>query len=75
MAEQELDLLQFAARLMTEPGAGSPEIVWCEFSHSQSFRIFLDHVPDYLLCNLRSPNNTGVADASENLALRDLRHA
>ena len=41
MAEQELDLLQFATRLMTEPGTRSSEVVWREFRYSQSFRVFL----------------------------------
>ena len=75
MAEQELDLVQFAARLMTEPGTRSPEVVWCEFRYAQPVRVLLHNVPDHFLGNLRSPNSTCAADASENLALRDLRQA
>ncbi len=73
MAEQELDLLQFTARLMTEPGTRSPEVVWCEFRYAQPSRVFLHNVPDYFLRNLRSPNNTFAANASEDLAVRGLR--
>src|SRR6267378_467921 len=73
MAEQELNLLEFTARLMTEPGTRSPEVVWREFSYPQSFRVFLHNVPDHFLCNLRSPNNTFAANASEYLTVHDFR--
>ena len=54
MAEQNLDLLQFTARLMTEPSTGPPEVVWREFGYSQAFRAFLHNVPDHFLRNLRT---------------------
>src|SRR6266478_5075267 len=58
---------------MTEPGTRSSEVVWCEFRHAQLFCVFLHNVPDHLLCNLRSPNNTFAANASENLTVHDFR--
>jgi IS30 family transposase len=58
---------------MTKPGTRSPEVMWREFRHAQPFRIFLHNVPDHFLCNLRSPNNTYAANASENLTVYDVR--
>jgi len=58
---------------MTKPGTRSPEVVWREFRHAQSFRVFLHNVPDHFLCNLRSPNSTYAANASENLTVDDIR--
>src|SRR5580765_7870759 len=58
---------------MTEPGTRSPEVVWCEFGYAQPFRVFLHNVPDHFLRNLRPPNNTFAANASENLTVHDLR--
>ena len=75
MAEQELDLLQFTARLMTEPGTRPPEVVRSEFENSQSFRVFLHNVPDHFLRNLRAPDNTLAANASEYPAVRNLCHS
>lgn len=66
-----MDLLQFAARLMTEPGTRSPEVVWREFRYTQPFRVFLHDVPDDFLRDRRSPNNTFAAKASEDLTVRD----
>jgi hypothetical protein len=73
MAQQELDLLQFTAGLMAEPGTRSPEVVWCEFRYAQPFRVFLHNVPDHFLCNLHSANNTFTTNTSENLAVYDIR--
>jgi hypothetical protein len=75
MAEQELDLLQFTARLMTEPSTRPPEVVWREFRNSKSFRVFLHNVPDHFLRNLRTPDNTLAANASEYPAVRYLCHS
>jgi hypothetical protein len=58
MAEQELDLFQFSSRIVAESGTRSPEIVRSEFENSQSFRVFLDNVSDYFLCNLSVPQTT-----------------
>src|SRR6266481_1582348 len=58
MTKQELDLLQFTSRIMTEPGTRSSKIMWCELRDSKSFRIFLHNVPDHFLCHFRSPNRT-----------------
>jgi hypothetical protein len=56
---------------MTEPGTRSSEVVWSQFSYSQSFRVFLDDVPGHFLRDLRSPNNPFAANASEDLTVRD----
>src|SRR5690348_7283683 len=73
MAEQELDLFQLSSRIVAESGTRSPEIVWREFRYAQPFCVFLHNVPDHFLCDLRSPNNTLAANASENLTVHDFR--
>src|SRR5215469_12709886 len=54
---------------MTEPGTRSPQVVWREFGNSQPFRVFLHNVPDHLLRDSRSPDDTFSTNASENLAV------
>ena len=49
MPQEKLDLLQFTARLMTEPGTRSPEVVWREFRYSQLFRVVMTDLPVSLL--------------------------
>jgi len=56
---------------MTEPGTRSPQVVWREFGNSQPFRVFLHNVPDHLLRDCRSPDDTFSTNASENLAVRN----
>src|SRR5258708_26508982 len=58
---------------MTEPGTRSPQVVWREFGNSQPFRVFLHNVRDHLLRDCRSPDDTFSTNASEDLAVRDLR--
>src|SRR6266481_2240444 len=60
---------------MTEPGTRSPQVVWREFGYSQPLRVFLHNVPDHFLRNLRSPDSTPAANASEYLAVRYLCHS
>src|SRR5258706_9359676 len=56
---------------MTEPGTRSPQVVWREFGNSQPFCVFLHNVPDHLLRDCLSPNDTFSTNASENLAVRN----
>jgi len=56
---------------MTEPGTRSPQVVRREFGDSQPFRVFLHNVPDHLLRDCRSPDDTFSTNASENLAVRN----
>ena len=47
--------IQFAACLMAEPGASSPEIVRSQLLDDGFFRILPDNVPDDLLTQPASP--------------------
>src|SRR5690348_5267526 len=49
MAEQKLNLIEFAARTPAEPGAGSPQIVWRERVNASLGRGGLHDVPNGLL--------------------------
>src|ERR1700687_1748639 len=60
---------------MTEPGTRSPQVVWREFGNSQPSRVFLHNVPDHFLRDCRSPDDTFSTNASENLAVRYVRHS
>jgi hypothetical protein len=71
MAQQELNLLQLASRIVTEPSTRPPEIMWCQLGNSQALCVFLDDVPDYLFGDLRSPNSSLATHASEDLAVRN----
>jgi hypothetical protein len=48
MPEEELDLFQFAARIMAEPRAGPSKIVWRKPWDLHARRSLLDNVPDRL---------------------------
>src|SRR6266403_5495064 len=56
---------------MTEPGTRSPQVVWREFGNSQPFCVFLHNVPDHLLRDCRSPDDTFSTKASENHVVRN----
>jgi len=51
--QQELDLFQFAARGVTQPCAGPPEVVGCQRRDSSSGRTSFHNVPDHI------PRDTG----------------
>jgi hypothetical protein len=55
MTQQELNLFEFTAGGMTEPGARSSQIVRRELRHLNSFCISFDHVPNDLLCHSVAP--------------------
>jgi len=57
-SEQELDLLQLAAGGMAEPGASAATIMRRQSGDSSRSRVFLDHVPDYLLRDALTPDRT-----------------
>jgi len=74
MTQQELDLFQFASRIVTESSARPPEIVWRELGNSWPLRVLLDDVPDYFFRDLRSPNSSFATNAPEDFAVGALRY-
>jgi hypothetical protein len=52
MAEQELDLLEFAAGGAAELGAGAPGIVRGELGLADFGAVTLDHLPDGVLAGV-----------------------
>jgi hypothetical protein len=71
MSKQKLNLIQFAACLMAEPGASSAEIVWSEFLDAGFSRIMPDQVPDDLFAQPASPYSAGTCHTPEDLPTRD----
>lgn len=71
MAEQELNLLQFAAAGMAQLGAGSPQVVRRDALQSRSLAAALHHIPDHVLRDSLTPNLARPAHRTKNLSLRD----
>ena len=51
VAEQELNLLQFASGCMTKACTGPAEVVWRDFRQAELCGIFLYDMPDDLFCH------------------------
>ncbi len=68
MAKQKLDLVCFAASIVTEPGASPPKIMGSKFVDPCSRRILFDHVPDYLLAQPVTPNRASTGDPAKDPA-------
>ena len=73
MAKQELDLLEFASRCMTQPGAGASQVVGCELFDASPPRVFTDDPPDGLLADAASPDPPRPAHPPEDDPLTELR--
>lgn len=54
VSEKKLNLFKLAASLMTEPGAGSTQIVWSDYADDAIFGRFANDGPD----NLRGESAT-----------------
>jgi hypothetical protein len=65
VAEKKLDLFEFAARDMAEPGARPAQVVGCDFFDSNSLRKIPNDVLNDLLCQPGSPNDSDFVDGSE----------
>src|ERR1700687_2683395 len=70
VAEQKLNLLQFAAARMTQLRASSAEIVWRNTVQPRFLAAALHHIPDHILRDSLTPNLPRPAHPSENLSLR-----
>ena len=71
VAEEKLDLLQFAASGTTESSATPPEIVRRKFAHANFCRELFDDVPDELLRHVFTPNLAGATHAAEEATTGD----
>jgi hypothetical protein len=65
--QEELNLLQFAARSTAEPSAGPAQVVRYEFADANLCPELLDHVPDKLFSETIAPRSAGAAQAAEEL--------
>ena len=73
MAEQELNLFQFAAIDMAELCAGSPKIVWSEMVQLHPLSAPSNDVPNDVLGDPLAPRRPMAANRAENPARRYLR--
>ena len=71
MPEKKLYLLELASRIMAEPSAGPPEIMWREMRSVHCRGRLLDNVPNRLCRNAVSSRLTCSADTSEKRAAHD----
>ena len=71
VAEEELDLLQFAAGCATEPSATPPKIVRPKLAHTDFRRKLFDDVPNELLRHHFAPNRPSATHAAEEAATGD----
>jgi hypothetical protein len=65
VAEQELNLLQFAAGLMTETSACPPEVVRCEKRKLTVLCFPLHDTPNDLRAETCAPNSAGLVDRTK----------
>jgi hypothetical protein len=72
VAEQKLNLLQFAAGLVTEAGASSPEVVWRERWDLTVLCLLLHDTPNDLGAEAGSPNSACLVDRKKSTG-RDSR--
>ncbi len=71
VAEQELDLLQFASGCVTQACTGPAEVVWRDFRQAELCGIFLHDMPDDLLCHAVAPGCSGFANAPKQFSTRN----
>ena len=67
--EQELNLLQFSSTVMTQLGAGAPQITGCNMFQTCSLAAGSDHVPDNVLRDATAPHLSQSGDRSKDFAL------
>jgi hypothetical protein len=65
VSEKELDLLQFAARQMTQTCARPPQIVRRKFAQLSFGGKLFHNAPDHLLGDTFTPHGADLADATE----------
>src|SRR6266513_6421540 len=56
---------------MAEPCTRPPQIMWCEFRHSNLRGVLLHDMPDHFFCYPLAPNGTCPANRPEQSAVRD----
>ena len=71
MAEQKLDLLQLAARFVTEVCTGSSKVMRREVGGSELLRIGFDDMPDNFLSRAVAPGSSGSANARKYSSTRN----
>jgi hypothetical protein len=75
MPEKKLDLLELATRNMTKAGARAAKVVGRDFFEACLFGKRLYDVPDHLLSQPSSPNDSALIDRSEYAAIYDIRRS
>jgi hypothetical protein len=73
MSEQELNLLQLSSAVMTQLGAGTPQIMGRNMFQACSLAAGSDHVPDNVLRDATAPHLSQSGDSSEDSALTNPR--
>ena len=68
MFEHKLDLLQLASSLVTEPGAGSTEIMRRDHSKATISSSFANDGPDHLRGESTTLNDSGFPDGAKERA-------
>src|SRR5215469_8276942 len=69
MPEQELNLLQLSSTVMTQLGAGAPQIMGCNMFQACSLAAGSDHVPDNVVRDATAPHLSQSGDRSKDSAL------
>jgi hypothetical protein len=62
VAQQELNLVEFAASQMTEPGARPPQVVRCQLFYVGDLGGFSHDLPKHFRRHAGSPNLAGLVD-------------
>jgi hypothetical protein len=73
VAEQELDLLQFAAGEMTETGARASQVVGRQLVDAGASRSGAHDIPEHLRRHAVAPDSASLVDRAEHWAVRDGR--
>lgn len=71
MPEEKLNLIQFAAREMAEPGARAPQVMWGKFFYPCLSCSFSNHFPEHLRGHSVTPDLAGLVDGPDDPALSD----
>jgi hypothetical protein len=65
MAEQKLNLFQFAAAAVAQLGAGSAKVVRCHVLQPYAAAVSIHHVPDNIHVDAITPNGSILAYGTE----------
>jgi len=72
MAQQELNLLEFASRRVAQTGTGSSEVMRREFQDSDLSCVLLDDMPHHFFCHFISPDFARATDAAKQSSMSNV---